>query len=51
MAETQLGRQVESADFGEIGYEHEARQGGQLLPAIASPAAALAPVPTSGRAD
>lgn len=47
----QLGRQVESTDFCEISYRQKARQGGWLLPAIASPAAALAPVPTSGRAD
>lgn len=51
MAETPARRQVESTDFGEIGYRHEARQGELLLPAVASPAAALALVPTSGTAD
>lgn len=51
MAETPAQRQVESTDFGEIGYRHGARQGELLLPAMASPAAALALGPTSDKAD
>lgn len=47
----QLGHRGENTDFSEIGYRHEARQGGRPLPATASPAADLAPVPTSSRAD
>lgn len=46
-----LSCQVESTDLGKIGCRHEARQWAWLLPAIASPAAALAPVPTSIRDD
>lgn len=42
---------VGSSDFGETGCRHEARQEELLLPAMASPAAALALVPTCGTAD
>lgn len=45
VAETPALHQGETTDFGEIVYRHEARQGELLLPAVASPAAALALLP------